>query len=261
MKNIKIVFQRGISLFFIFVAFILFCWLIIWEILAGYISIIFLLGAVIWGAWKSFRKLFYSCLILFLVNFLLIQFSINQYTDKSDDYFKRIQNGQSLSISEKVSIFGLNLFFCVGGYLIYPEIAKESFLMMFKDADRKREFETDFFLSSVKIKQKFCLNSRKRVISSLSWTKDDYVLGQHESRIALALNPCYVHPQIAKGNYFEYRITNMADYPMDSKITLIDVGPIHLTVQEGLFNYLETIGWLHPYEATWKAKRTVSICN
>ena len=258
---IKIYLERGIALFFLLAGFFLFCWLITWGILAGNISFILLIWSIFWGAWKSFRKLFYSILILLLVNVLLIQFSIKQYTDKSDDYFKRIQNRQSLSYSEKVSIFGLNLFFCIGGYIIYPEIAKESFLMMFKDADGKREFESDFFLSSTKIKQEFCLNSRRRVESRVFWTKDEYVLGQHESRIALALNPCIVHPPITIDNYFEYRITNMADYPVNSKITLIDFGLFHLTVQEGLFNYLETIGWLHPYEATWKTKRSVSICN
>jgi hypothetical protein len=44
----------------------------------------------------------------------------------------RIESGQELTFKEKASIYGLNFFVSVFAFPIYPEVAKESFYLMFK---------------------------------------------------------------------------------------------------------------------------------
>ena len=64
----------------------------------------------------------------------------------------KIDSGKDLSFKEKASIYGLNFFMCVIAFPIYPEVAKESFYLMFKTEDGTRVFEDDFFMESQKIR-------------------------------------------------------------------------------------------------------------
>lgn len=138
--------------------------------------------------------------------------------------------------------------------MIYPEVAKESMLMMFKDSDGMREFEGDFFLKSQKIQSalKYPFNTPKKEVM---WNAEDYGLFKPESRYALALNPCVVYPPLKNGYSTEYKISVKASYPYSSEIYLIKNEFVQLQVQEGLFHYLQQEGWLHPYKAIWKANR------
>ena len=125
--------------------------------------------------------------------------------------------------------------------MIYPEVAKESILMLIKDSDRVREFESDFFLKSHEIqralKEPFS-TPRKKV----KWNTGNYKLFHPESRYALALNPCEVYPPLKNGRITEYKISVDVSYPYSSEIFLIDNQFIQLRVQEGLFHYLQKKG-------------------
>jgi len=243
------------SVLFFLMAFIFLAWLITWGILFGYIGIVLLFVFGILGRWINldFKRIILFSFIIFLVGMAMLPLSIKQYNARSKDYFQRIQEKKSLSFSEKISIYGLNIFFCTGGSLIYPEVAKESMLMMFKDSDGVREFESDFFLKSQKIQSalKNPFNTPKKKVT---WNPKYYKL-YPESRYALALNPCEVYPPLKNGHSTEYKISVKVSYPYSSEIYLIKNEFVQLQVQEGLFHYLQQEGWLHPYKAIWKATR------
>ena len=253
-------FGKVFSVLFFSIGFTFFAWLITWGILFGYIGVLLLFVFAILGIWINldFKKIILFSFIVFFVGMAMLPLSIKQYNARSKDYFQRIQEKKSLSFSEKISIYGLNIFFCTGGSLIYPEVAGESMLMLIKDSDGVREFESDFFLKSHEIqralKEPFSTPRKK-----IKWNPGNYKLFHPESRYALALNPCEVYPPLKNGRSTEYKISVDVSYPYSSEIFLIDNQFVQLRVQEGLFHYLQKEGWLHPYRAVWKANKIVPL--
>lgn len=155
-----------------------------------------------------------------------------------------IDSGKDLNFKEKTSIYGLNLFMCIFAYPLYPEVSKESFYLMFKTEKEQRVFEDDFFMNSQRIKNGF-----KNKIARVAWYQSEYVFGHSESRYGLALNPCILKMK-EFDTYTQYSVEVNVSYPVKSRTVLLK-SPVEIVVEEGLFNYLQKVKWLHPYTAIW----------
>ncbi|MGC8770675.1 MAG: hypothetical protein ACP5Q5_05440 [Brevinematia bacterium] len=150
-----------------------------------------------------------------------------------------------MNFFEKYSIYGLNLAMSFFGFPFYPEVSLETFLLIFKTPNNYRIFKNDFFLSSKRV-QLAISDYKKGTSKIIKWNISDYSFGNKESRYALALNPCIL--RIDENN--KYILKVRVEYPEHSEIILLEK-PVKIIVEEGLFHYLQKIGWLHPYDAVW----------
>ena len=67
-------------------------------------------------------------------------------------YYKTNFSHSSFSLKEKLAIYGLNIIMGVVGYPIYPEVSKETLLLMFPPPKKGiRIFYSDFAKNSRKI--------------------------------------------------------------------------------------------------------------
>jgi hypothetical protein len=230
-----------------FASLLLFSWLATWETYLGYLGLVILFFGIIFWRLKGVNYLYASLVSLFIFTIALFPQSLNIYTTNSADYMARIESGQELTFKEKASIYGLNFFMSVIAFPIYPEVAKESFYLMFKTEDGIRVFEDDFFMGSERIR--LALKNKK---SKVTWSGSEYLLGNKESRYALALNPCSLKVKEFE-DFNEVSVEVPVTYPKKSRAVLLKV-PFEIAVEEGLFHYLQSEKWLHAYNATWKAR-------
>jgi len=222
-----------------------FCWLASWGMYLGYIGVILMIGGLCGWVYFRLRYWIISMILIVMVSLLLIPQSVSIYNQKTELYMDKIGSGDHLSWLEMVSIYGLNVVMSVLAYPVYPEVAVESWYMMFQCDQQVRIFEDDFFLNSKKVKAAFANND-----SHVVWSASCYHFGDPESRYALALNPCELKKEIT-ANGVEYSASVKVEYPERTKATLLKY-PIEIQVEEGLFNYLQSRGWLHTYTAVWK---------
>ena len=240
-NKLKIIF----SVFICFVSLLLFSWLATWETYLGYLGLVILFFGIIFWRLKGIKFLYASLFSLFIFIGVLFPQSLNIYNTKTDEYMAKIESGQELSFKEKASIYGLNFFMSVFAYPIYPEVAKEGFYLMFKTEDGTRVFEDDFFMESQKIR-----DAIKNKNSRVTWRGSEYIMGNKESRYALALNPCNLDIKEFE-DFSEISVEVPVAYPEKSRAVLVKA-PIEITVEEGLFHYLQKENWFHPYKAIWK---------
>ena len=236
------------KIFFILISIaslLLFGWLASWETYLGYLGLVILFFGIIFWNTKGITYLYVSLFSLFVFTLVLFPQSLNRYNQKTDEYMGKIESGQELNFKEKASIYGLNFFMSVFAFPIYPEVAKESFYLMFKTDDGTRVFEDDFFMESQKVR-----DAIKNKTSRVSWSGSEYILGNKESRYALALNPCNLVIKEFEG-FSEITVEVQVAYPEKSRAVLLKV-PFEIAVEEGLFHYLQEEKWLHPYKAIWK---------
>ncbi len=224
--------------------FLLFSWSICFNFLVAYVWItLSLIICFIYG-----RGLFYTrTLILYLVVYLFfLPVTLHQYQTNTALMFQKTQRGEKLTTQEKLSIYGLNIIIASLAYPVYPEISKESFLMIFPTSGKNvRFFKSNFFLKSEKVQQAISSGASRVVWSAAK----DYALGCKEARYALALNPCTLSV-LNKKNKPIYMVTVPIKYPYRSNVTLLNY-PVKVTLEEGLFACLQQDGWLHPYTAVW----------
>ena len=211
----------------------------------GYLGLVILFFGIVFWRLKGIKFLYASLFSLFIFTGVLFPQSLNIYTTKTAEYMAKIDSGKDLSFKEKASIYGLNFFMCVIAFPIYPEVAKESFYLMFKTEDGRRVFEDDFFMESQKIK-----DGLKKRDSSVSWSMSEYVCGNKESRYALALNPCNLSIKKFE-NFTEITLEVAVTYDKTTRAVLVN-DPFEIAVEEGLFHYLQKENWFHPYKAIWK---------
>ena len=245
----QLIFRKLKTIFSVFICFaslLVFSWLATWETYLGYLGLVILFFGIVFWRLKGIKFLYASLFSLFIFTGVLFPQSLNIYTTKTDEYMAKIESGQALSFKEKASIYGLNFFMSVVAYPIYPEVAKESFYLMFKTEDGTREFEDDFFMESQKIR-----DAIKDKTSRVAWRGSEYLLGNKESRYALALNPCNLDIKKFE-DYSEISVEVQVAYPEKYRAVLLKV-PFEIAVEEGLFHYLQKENWLHPYKAIWKA--------
>ncbi len=246
LRKLKII----ISVLSWFASLLVFSWLATWETYLGYLGLVILVFGIIFWRLKGVKYLNASLVSLFIFTIALFPQSLNIYTTKSADYLARIESGQKLTFKEKASIYGLNFFMSIVAYPIYPEVAKESFYLMFKTEEATRVFEDDFFLGSERIQK--ALKNKK---SEVAWSGSEYILGAKETRYALALNPCKLRTKEFE-NFSEISVEVPVCYPKKYRAVLLKV-PFEIAVEEGLFHYLQKEKWLFPYKAVWRA--TVEI--
>jgi hypothetical protein len=245
----QLVFSKLKTIFFILVSLfsiLFFSWLAAWETYLGYLGLLILFFGIVFWKIKGVNYLYGSLFSLFIFTGVLFPQSLNRYNQKTDEYMNKIEAGQGLSFKEKASIYGLNFFMSVLAYPIYPEVSKESFYLMFNTEDGTRVFEDDFFMGSQKIR-----DAIKNKNSRVAWRGSEYLLGNKESRYALALNPCNLDVKEFE-DYSEVSVEVQVAYPEKYRAVLLKV-PFEIAVEEGLFHYLQKENWLHPYKAIWKA--------
>ncbi len=247
--NKQLVFSKLKTIFFILVSFfsiLLFSWLAAWETYLGYLGLLILFFGIVFWKIKGVNYLYGSLFSLFIFTGVLFPQSLNRYNQKTHEYMNKIEAGQGLSFKEKASIYGLNFFMSVLAYPIYPEVSKESFYLMFNTEDGTRVFEDDFFMASQKIK-----DAIKNKNARVAWRGSEYLMGNKESRYALALNPCTLRSKKFE-DYSEVSVEVQVAYPEKYRAVLLKV-PFEIAVEEGLFHYLQEEKWFHPYKAIWKA--------
>ncbi|MFN5462999.1 MAG: hypothetical protein ACK5BR_09920 [Bacteroidota bacterium] len=237
--------RNAISVFLYTGLILFFSWLASWETYLGYLGLLILFFGIIFWRLKGIKFLYIFLFPLFIFTMVLFPQSLNIYNQKTAEYMAKIDSGKDLSFKEKASIYGLNFFMCVIAFPIYPEVAKESFYLMFKTEDGRRVFEDDFFMESQKIK-----DGLKKRASDVSWNMSEYVCGNKESRYALALNPCNLSIKKFE-NFTEITVEVAVTYDKKTRAVLVN-DPFEIAVEEGLFLYLQGEKWLHPYKAIWK---------
>lgn len=235
---VSLILKCMLGLIFLFLSVWGFCY----DFWIVYVWLLMLAGAYLFGRAKIFR--FRTYMIFFLTYILFLPLTLKQYQIRSDAMFRQIQAGEDLSTKEKFSIYGLNIVIACLAYPIYPEISTETLIMMVPAKKDVREFEDDFFLESSKIKE--AIRTGKK---NVSWKTAEYALGGKESRYALALNPCQLKTE-REGNITHYRVEVMIEYPKNLEVMLVRF-PFEVSLQEGLFGYLQREGWLFPYLAIW----------
>jgi len=151
----------------------------------------------------------------------------------------------------KVEIYTAYVLMNALGAPLYPEIAKEGSLMLLPSSEGQvMTFESDFFLESEFIQNK--LDNYSEPVR-LAWPPDSYVLGNPETRVALALNTGTLHVEDGKA-----RVSVPCTWPKQSLVNVGLPGLLDIRVQEGLFWVLEQEGWIHPYTAVWEADLPVN---
>ena len=246
-KKIKALAKKGLLIAINFLLILIFFWISAWGILLGYLGLITILSGIFFWIRKRALFMLFSWVLLFFITLLLFSNSLTTYKKKSAVYLEKINSGKRLNTTEKASIYGLNILMCIAAYPLYPEVSKESLYLMFKSDNNIREFESDFFLNSKKIKSAL-VNKRTHV----SWPLNNYVLGHPESRFALALNSCEL--KYAESLGFT-ELSAVVNIKYDKKtVAVLMQKPFRITVEEGLFYYLQEEKWLHPYKAVWKTR-------
>ncbi len=168
----------------------------------------------------------------------------------------RIRSGGELSVREKSNVYLLNVFMSLCALPLYPEIGMESLLMIVPAKNGERHFESDFFLGSKLVQTKF-KHLKSGQSDWVKWSAQTYLMGHQEARYSLALNPCRI-TLIQDGNTRIYEARVPVTYPDESLVTLIG-WPLRIQIEEGLFGYLQRVGWLHPYEAIWRHREIVNL--
>jgi hypothetical protein len=187
-----------------------------------------------------------TVVLIAMIYLLFLPVTLFQYQQHSKMLFAQIKKGTELTFKEKMSIMGLNVVIGILAYPFYPEVSKETLLMIIPCKQKIRHFKSGFFLSSKKIQK-----ALKKGNSIVKWQVSEYNFLGDEARYALALNPCTLLTKYDKGKV-HYLVSVNVSYPNQSESILIKY-PIKVTVEEGLFAYLQRAGWLHTYRAIWHA--------
>ena len=158
----------------------------------------------------------------------------------------KIKNGEEPSLYEKCSIYTMHMAVYMFGWPLSPEAASEIFKMSFP---WNREIailrEDDFFMESPTVQKalKGLQEGQRKRIAFKAETA--YNTASPDHRVALGVNPGYLYKKDGKVYLESY-----AHYPYYSA-TPITIFGLKIIIHEGLFHYLEKIGWMHPYTMTW----------
>ena len=158
----------------------------------------------------------------------------------------KIKKGEEPSLYEKCSIYTMHMAVYMFGWPLSPEAAGEVFRMSFPWNREKAVLrEDDFFMESPTVQKalKGLQDEQKKRIAFKAETA--YNTASTDHRVALAVNPGYLYKKDGKVYLESY-----AHYPYYSA-TPITIFGSKIIIHEGLFHYLEKIGWIHPYTMTW----------
>ena len=158
----------------------------------------------------------------------------------------KIKNGEEPSLYEKCSIYTMHMAVYMFGWPLSPEAASEIFKMSFPWNRERTVFrENDFFMESPTVQKalKGLQEGQRKRIAFKAETA--YNTASPDHRVALAVNPGILYKKDGKVYLESY-----AHYPYYSA-TPITIFGSKIIIHEGLFHYLEEIGWMHPYTMTW----------
>lgn len=162
-------------------------------------------------------------------------------------------------VVDRATIYTAHLTMCVGGYVVgLREVAAEAFLMHFPGQESRIWFD-DFPMGSGNVvrvakdlAERFdALSSESREGRSLTervaW-RDYHGI---EYRHGLALNSLHLTATMEDDGMIAFRGVVRCSYPERGRVTLFTVAGRPFVLEEGLYHYLEDIGWLYPYNAVW----------
>lgn len=246
---------------------------------AYYSALLSLIGILIVLPYNFKEKYNYKYrTVLLLIELMLLSATLKFYVDEVNNIAadlaskpRSIETLSTFTFHDKLSIYSLNLLMGTMGFPFYPEIAKETLLMILPSPENGiRAFYSDFALGSEKA-QKFLTKFKKKLDKGveneiqysgrIAWNTNNYPLGHPEARYALTLNPSQVSIKATKQDDIwdiDISLQVPCEYPINSKITLLriencDYYPdTKLQIEEGLFWVLQQSGWLHPYTADWR---------
>ena len=224
---------------------------VLWNITFGFIAGYALLILMISGLYFSLKKNTIKHTVIaiatgFILYIALLPVTIPKLNKTQLEYQKKVTSNNQLSIIEKWNVYGLNITMGIVAMPIYPEVGIETLFMMIPTSDGKREFESDFFMKSKKLTRAF--KSKKR--GKVGWS-GKYYNDKDEARVSLALNACKYNISKTKDGNTKYSVVVPIKYPQRKFETKLNIGPLSIYVQEGLFGYLERVGWLFKYKAIW----------
>ena len=189
---------------------------------------------------KSICKAILTLFIIVFVNGCIYVFALQEKT------MDKIKNDARVSFYEKCSIYTMHMAVYMFGWPLSPEAASEIFKMSFPWNREKTVFrENDFFMESPTVQKalKGLQEGQRKRIAFKAETA--YNTASPDHRVALAVNPGYLYKKDGKVYLESY-----AHYPYYSA-TPITIFGSKIIIHEGLFHYLEEIGWMHPYTMTW----------
>ena len=222
-------------------------WSISYGFKAGYFGLVIIgIGCFYLFKKQQWRYILGTLAMWCLMNLLMVVNTGNHFNETNDRYYAKVENGKGLTLQEKVNVYGSNIMMSALAYPLFPEIAKESWLMMFPTKYQVRYYENDFFLRSNKIQKVLKKNPHKKSLY-VSWYASDYLDFFGEARVALALNPCVV----SRLGHGKFSAEVPVRYPYKARTLLVPF-PCTIYIQEGLFWYLEQVGWLFSYKAIYK---------
>ena len=263
-----------VSLFIVmtFISIFLFA-IILWEITftAYYLADITFLGLLVFLPIKIFNKKYwiYRTSLFLLGVFILIltiQYPINEINSQIKYLAAKPREANRLNeftFKDKLGIYGLNLMMGIFAYPIYPEVSKETLLMIFPSPKNGvRVFHSNFALNSPKIREvirKFRFNlskgkeKKKQMRTTIYWSAREYAWGNKEARCALALNPAHISLRAVKvDSNWTINVSIKVLIKYSKNAYLVILAKPELRIEEGLFWVLQKEGWIFPYTAEWK---------
>lgn len=190
--------------------------------------------------------------ILILITFIIVFLNGCIYVfGLQDRTIQKIQDGATVSLYEKCSIYTMHMAVYMFGWPLSPEAAGEIYRMSFPWNRDKQVFKTnDFFMKSPAVQKALSgldEGQRKKIVFK---AETAYNTASKDHRVALAVNPGFLYRK--DGMVY---LESYAHYPYYSA-TPITIFGSKIIIHEGLFHYLEKIHWLHPYTMTWCCKQS-----
>ena len=192
---------------------------------------------------RTFKIIARSLVLFFIgvfINGCIYVFALQDRT------MNKIQKGEDVSLYEKCSIYTMHMAVYMFGWPLSPEAAGEIFKMSFsKNREKTIYKENDYFMDSPAVQRALKgleEGQRKKIVFK---AETAYNTASPDHRVALGVNPGFLY-KIDGKVYLE----SYAHYPHYSA-TPITLFGAKIVIHEGLFHYLEKIGWMHPYTMTW----------
>ena len=192
---------------------------------------------------RFFKTIGLFGVVVFLIIFINGCIYVFNLQEKTMD---KIKNGEEPSLYEKCSIYTMHMAVYMFGWPLSPEAASEIFKMSFPGNREEAVLrEDDFFMESPTVQKalKGLQEGQRKRIAFKAETA--YNTASPDHRVALGVNPGYLYRKDGKVYLESY-----AHYPYYSA-TPITIFGSKIIIHEGLFHYLEKIGWMHPYSMTW----------
>ena len=192
---------------------------------------------------RFFKTIGLFGVVVFLIIFINGCIYVFNLQEKTMD---KIKNGEEPSLYEKCSIYTMHMAVYMFGWPLSPEAASEIFKMSFPwNRETAILREDDFFMESPTVQKalKGLQEAQRKRIAFKAETA--YNTASPDHRVALGVNPGYLYKKDGKVYLESY-----AHYPYYSA-TPITIFGLKIIIHEGLFHYLEKIGWMHPYTMTW----------